>query len=160
MKTRLKLDDEKVRRVLQRLAENAADLTPAMQSIAFLGENQAREAFATETAPDGTPWKASRRKLEIGGKTLTDSGRLGDSLTSDYDADSAVWGSNLIYAAIHQNGGVIKAKNAKSLAFTGSDGFLVLVKQVTIPKRAFLPESLDEMDAEAIEDILQAHLLE
>jgi len=47
-------------------------------------------------------------------------------------------GSNVKYAAIHEYGGVIKAKNAPYLHFKTSKGNWVRVKQVTIPKRPFI----------------------
>ena len=159
MDIQISIDDARANRALQRIVDNALDLTGMMEDFAFLGENAARQAFETETAPDGTVWKQSRRSQETGGKTLTASGRGGDSITSDYDNNSSIWGTPLIYMAIHQNGGTIKPKNGEYLVFMGADGFLVFAKEVTIPKRQFLPESLDQMDEKAIRDIVEAHLL-
>lgn len=151
--------DAPVNEMLARITRNIQDLTPAMRSIAFLGENEARKAFDTETAPDGRAWKPSWRKQAKGGKTMTLSGRLNDSITSEADSNSAVWGTSVIYALIHQQGGEITPKNAKRLAFVGGDGFLRFANKVTIPKRPFLPQNIQEMDMDAFVDILRVHLL-
>jgi phage virion morphogenesis protein len=150
---------EETKKLFDRMAQRARDFSPAMRSIAFLGENEARKAFDTETAPDGRPWKESWRKKVKGGKTLTDTGRLYDSLTSSFDSNSAEWGTAAIYAGIHQFGGTIVPKSAKKLVFMGSDGFLRFANKVTIPARPFLPKDLSEMDFDAISEILTIHIL-
>ena len=65
-------------------------------------------------------------------------------------------GSNLIYAATHQFGATIKAKNAKSLSWKVGDQS-IFVKQVVIPAREYLGISLaDETELYAI---AEDHLL-
>lgn len=86
------------------LAEANRNLSPLMESLAFYGEISTIERFDTETAPDGSRWTQSIRAREQGGKTLTDQAILKNSITSGSDADTARWGSNLIYAGPHQTG--------------------------------------------------------
>ncbi|MGL4885387.1 MAG: phage virion morphogenesis protein, partial [Aeromonas veronii] len=54
------------------------------------------------------------------------------------------WGSNRIYAAIHQFGGVIKAKTSQGLAFTLANGDGVVTQSVTMPARPFLGINKDD----------------
>lgn len=63
------------------LVDSFGDLTPLMEGFGNTLEGFVLEAFETETAPDGTPWKPSLRKKLEGGKTLTKSGQLRDSRT-------------------------------------------------------------------------------
>jgi phage gpG-like protein len=49
----------------------------------------------------------------------------------------------MVYAAIHQVGGVIKPKAAKRLTWVGSDGQKVFASKVTIPARPFYPVTAD-----------------
>jgi len=51
-----------------------------------------------------------------GGTTLVSSARLMNSITYRIDGDSVVVGTNVKYARIHQEGGIIRPKNAKFLA--------------------------------------------
>ena len=93
--------------------------------------------FERERAPDGSPWLKSARALAVGGKTLTDTGRLRGSITHTVtDGGRAVEvGSNVLYAAIHQFGG----RAGKGL-------------RATIPARPYL--GIDEHDRDAITRIV------
>jgi len=50
-------------------------------------------------------------------------------------------GSPVVYAAIHEFGGIIRPKNAKYLVFQ-IDGKWIRTKKVTMPKREWLSKSL------------------
>lgn len=96
---------------IAKLAESIADTEPLMQSLAAELESQARRRISTEkAAPDGTPWKPwsdAYAKTRHGGQGLLESqGRLIDSIDTEASADRAAAGSNLIYAALHQAGGL------------------------------------------------------
>ena len=67
----------------------------------------------TKTSPDGAAWQ----KNNAGTSTLYDSGNLSGSIDYQVGGSSLAIGSALIYAAIHQMGGVIKPIKAKRLAF-------------------------------------------
>lgn len=79
-----------------------------------------------------------------GTSTLLDSGALANSI--DYVVagdDHAIIGTGLVYARIHQEGGEIRAKNGKALAFQIGNK-LVFAQKVTIPARPFLGVSAED----------------
>ena len=60
-------------------------------------------------------------------------------ITEEASDSGVAVGTNVIYAAIHQLGGVIKAKTAKGLIFTPvGENAPVIVKSVTMPARPYL----------------------
>ena len=60
----------------------------------------------------------------------------------EVSADGGSVGSDRVYAAIHQLGGIIRPKNATSLVFT-IGGIKIHAKKVTIPARPFFPFTPD-----------------
>lgn len=89
----------------------------AHQVIAGVLKNSAKRRFTTQTAPDGAPWKPSKRAaFDAGGKTLRDTSNLMASITGRADDSAAYVGTNLAYARIHQFGGVVVPKKGKALA--------------------------------------------
>jgi len=123
------------------LAAAGKDTEPLADKIGGAMVTSVGMRFEAEQAPDGTPWKKTRR----GGKILQDQGNLSDSITHAATKDSVAVGTNLIYAGTHQFGAVIKPKNAKMLAFKIGGG-MVFAKQVTIPARPFLGVNADDQD--------------
>lgn len=135
----LTVDADQVVAGLRALRAFGEDLTPTLEEIGMEGEESTRLRFETNLAPDGTPWKPSLRAQVKGGKTLVENRYLQDSIHYELDGSTAVeWGSNLVYAAIHQTGGTITAKNGKGLSFTLATGEHALVQSVHIPKREYL----------------------
>ena len=65
-------------------------------------------------------------------------------------------GTNVIYAAIHEFGGTIKAKNAKALVFE-IDGEIKMVKSVYIPPRPYMRPAVDDNHG-SIRDTIMHHL--
>lgn len=151
-------NDQQIQRVLTRLIETGQNPAPIMKDIAAYGENSTRDRFKDGVAPDGSAWKPSQRVMERGGKTLIDSSRLLDSIVSNSGGDFAEWGSNAIYAAIHQVGGEIRAKTGKGLFFRTPDGSGRRVKKVTIPARPYLGINAD--DEENILDLIVSNINE
>jgi len=141
-------------KVFKRL-EPLFDFEPSalMTGIAALGESQTRRRISEEkTAPDGAAWKPNAEGTSI---LLQTGQHLLQSIASEASADVAEWGATWEYAHVHQDGAVIKAKNAKALGFS-IGGKFVSVKQVTIPARPFVGLSADneaEME-ELITDFL------
>jgi phage gpG-like protein len=97
------------------------------------------EAFVKETDPvTSKPWEPLKYPKKEGHKILQGRGTLKESLTWEADDDgTVVFGSNLAYARIHQEGGTtkahtIKARNGKALAFMMGNK-KVLVKSVKHP---------------------------
>lgn len=105
-----------------------------MEGIARLVQEQTRRRIESEkTSPTGEGWKPNR----AGTSTLFDSGALSASIDYVASAQSAQVGSGIVYARIHQQGGVIRAKEANALAFMVGNR-LVQVQSVTIRARPYL----------------------
>ncbi len=64
-------------------------------------------------------------------------------------------GTNLRYAAIHEYGGIIKAKNKPFLVFK-IDGKLIFTKSVQIPARPYLRPAFDSQKDAAITEVGEA----
>jgi phage gpG-like protein len=94
------------------------------------------EGFATSTAPDGSGWK----KLALrNGQPLRDTRRLQSSFTGTSNSRGFKIGTNVMYAATHQDGKTIKAKGSGRLHFNAGGRHFSL-KQVKIPARPMVPE--------------------
>jgi len=148
----IEIDTKPVLHMLQRVAERLDDMTPVMRAIGAVVVNQTDEAFEQGQSPAGKPWKPSARVREKGGQTLIDSARLRNSITSEASAKQVEVGTNVIYAAIHQLGGVIRPKTKKALAFGG-----IVRKSVTMPARPFLPDETS-IDWEEIQHTIWGYL--
>jgi len=146
----LKIDGEKrFLGGLEKISSRAArrDL---FDEIGSYGVSSTQQRFMDQKGPDGEKWQQSARAKEQGGQTLRDDNHLFNSLAHEASADHAAWGSNRIYAAIHQIGGKIRAKSANALKFFIGGSF-VQVKSVTMPARPYLGvNSKDETEIEAI----------
>lgn len=133
----IKLDNKEVESRLLDLAKRSEKLRPLMKNIAGVFAYSTEENFKNEGRPD--KWtelsestiKQRTKKKQWPGMILQVSGQLASSVNTYYDNDSAVIGSNLEYAAIHQIGG--QAGRNKS---------------VEIPARPYLqltPEDFEEI---------------
>lgn len=80
---------------------------PIWDAIGNYGESSTRLRFARQAGPDGQKWKPSKRALKTGGQTLRLKGHLLGSISYRASNSGAEWGSNRVYAAIHQFGGKI-----------------------------------------------------
>ena len=133
---------------------------PLLAAIADRGESETRKRIEDGgPAPDGTDWPERHPAYENPHPLLNLSGALVDSIEADAGEDTAVWGSSLVYARIHQLGGTIVPRNAGALFFTlGGEG--VIARSVTIPTRAYLgygaPERRGAVDV--VEDWLEESL--
>ena len=133
----IKLDNKEVESKLLDLAKRSENLRPLMKNIAGIFAYSTEENFKEEGRPD--KWtdlaeSTKKQRTKTGhypGQILQVSGQLASSISTYYDNDSAVIGSNLDYAAIHQLGGQA-GKN----------------QSVTIPARPYL--KLTDNDFEEI----------
>lgn len=111
MSLQLRIEVAEVERLAERIGRlGAGDRHGLMQAIAFEGENQTRRRITEEKAgPDGTRWPSwspNYAATRGGGHALLEgTGDLLDSVVSDATPDQAEWGSNLVYFAIHDQGG-------------------------------------------------------
>lgn len=102
--------------ILAQLEDRAADLSPLMDRIGQAMESSTIERFDEERAPDGSRWAPSIRAREEGGKTLTQSARLRQSITHNVlGGDAVEVGTNVEYAGVHQSGfeGAVTVKSHK-----------------------------------------------
>ena len=149
----IKYDDHEVTQALTRLQAKLGDLTPAMRDIGELVLLSVKRNF--EDAGRPTKWPLSRRVKEHGGQTLSDTGRLRNSMTSKAGADQVTIGTNVIYAAIHHFGGKIRPKTKRGLMIPGMKHPL---QSVTMPARPFL--MIQDQDRGSILRIIERYLLQ
>lgn len=154
---RISVEDAGLRAALDRLEAAAADTAPMFDQIGAALVSSTIRRFELGVGPDGSPWQPSRRALEVSGQTLVDRGNSGllGSITHVFDARSATVGTNLVYAAIHQRGGTIRAKTAKGLRFK-TGGRWVTRREVQIPARPYL--GIDPGDRTEILAIARDHV--
>lgn len=137
------------------------DATPMWDEIGAHFEFATDQRFEREAGPGGIAWPKSLRALATGGKTLTDKARLRSSITRNAWATGMEVGTNVEYAGIHQEGGVIRAKSAKGLRWKyqarGANAESWARKmEVKIPARPFL--GIDDDDNEAVTEIAESYL--
>lgn len=131
----VQIDAREVKVIAERL-NGFSDLHKGelLDTLGALGVSQTQQRIASEKrSPDGEPWKPNRR----GGSILFLMGHLLGSIAHHVGNDMVSWGSNLVYAAIHQLGGTIRPRSAKRLVFQIGN-MTVFAKEVTIPARPYL----------------------
>ena len=114
----ISLDDGDLQRGLGQLLRNARHPRPMMRAIAAELLSITEDNFESESW-GGKKWLDNAR----GGKILQKSGQLAASIHTASGSNFARIGTNKPYAAIHQFGGTIKAKNKPYLVFKVGDGF-------------------------------------
>lgn len=97
-----------------------------------------KRGFERSEDPYGRPWAAVAR----GGKPLLDTGRMRNAFGVRVVDSRIEIENNVRYAATHQYGAAIQARNSPYLTFRGPgrDGSWHKVKAVVIPARQMLPE--------------------
>ena len=131
----IKIDNNDVERKLLELAQKSENLRPLMKNIAGIFASATEENFKNEGRPD--KWtelseatkKQRTEQKKWPGQILQVSGQLASSISTQYDDESAIIGSNLDYAAMHQLGGQA-GKN----------------KKVEIPARPYLKLTDDDFN--------------
>lgn len=107
----IRLDSKDVEKALLQVAQKCEDMRPLMKNIAGIMADATEQNFENEGRPDKWQELAKRtikqrtKTKHYPGKILQVEGRLALSVTTQYDNDSVVIGSNLAYARIHQLGG-------------------------------------------------------
>ena len=144
----VKLDGD-VKGLLERLKSlSDVDKAEVMRAIAEGLRTSTIERFRTEKSPEGVKWEQSARAKAAGGKTLTKSAALRNSVKAKADSKGASVGTNLVYAATHQLGAerTIRAKNVKNLKFKVGNRWVSKQKvSIEIPARPFLGISDEDM---------------
>ena len=130
-------------RDLERLAEalhraSRAERRRLTTALAAVGESGARERItAGGPGPQGEVWPPRAPGAPSSKKLLNRDGHLHDSITSSANTHTARWGSNRVYARIHQLGGIITPRAGRVLRFMLGDQ-AVFARRVTIPARPYL----------------------
>ena len=148
---------------LAKLQDKNRGLIPsALKNIGEAAVAWTLRRFDTETAPDGTKWaplNPDYAATKQGGKILQGSGMRGGLMGSIVwqmqGNDSVVVGTNKIYGAIHQFGGIIQPRTADALVFR-LGGRIIFAKKVTIPSRPWLGVSATNQNE--IMEIIQDHI--
>jgi phage gpG-like protein len=91
--------DRLLGRAVEHFAGGAQDLMEECGEVIAGGID---EAFEKGTAPDGTPWKKSKRAESEGGQTLIDTATLRNSIGYEASVDAVAVGTNVPYAVYHQ----------------------------------------------------------
>lgn len=136
----IRIDNKAVEEALLKVASKCEDMKPLMKNIAGIMADAVEENFEQEGRPD--KWhelaestiKKRKKTKHWPGKILQVEGQLATSVTTKYDNENAIIGSNLEYATIHQLGGNA-GKN----------------KKTKIPARPYL--KLEEKDLNKILDV-------
>lgn len=149
--------DGETEELLARLNQiSGIDKAGVMNAIAEGLRTSTLERFRSEESPEGNKWKPSIRAEKQGGKTLTKSAGLKNSIQAQADGSGAAVGTNLVYAATHQFGDerTIRAKRGRYLRFRIGDNWVSVPSvRVNIPARPFLGVSKE--DEEEIKAILE-----
>lgn len=93
----------KLNRTMETFGRKIKDRRALNLALATTLRERTRKRFETKKTPEGKEWTSP----------LVQSGDLRGKLLIDANEQIAKVGSNLVYAAIHQFGGIIKAKKAK-----------------------------------------------
>lgn len=162
----LTVKDGPLRRALKNIAAAGADMTPLMRAIAGTLATETAVNFEEEGRP---PWVPSLAAQKRDGMTLSDTGHLQRSITTAYDARSAVIGTDVAYARLHQLGGTVERKGREVYFRQGKDGTIGrrFVKKkrsnfaqatrdhtATYPARPFLPVNADGSLQDGVEQKL------
>lgn len=146
---------------MARLRQLGESPRPIFEALGQYGESSTRLRFKKGIGPDGARWKPSARVQAGGGQTLVMKGQQGGllgSFTHRADDSSAEWGTNKVYGAIHQQGGEIVPRSAKSLRFQVG-GRWISTKRVVMPARPYLGVNAEdgrEMQALVIDVVKSA----
>jgi len=130
-------------RAFAQLGLVVSNTTPVMRAIGVGLVANVHDRFQRGSGPGGAAWPAlnpAYAAIKRGPGILRESGMRGGlmgSITSRAGSNSVEIGSNKIYAAIHQFGGIIRPVSASKLRFPLLGG-LVAVDQVEIPARPYL----------------------
>lgn len=100
------IDDSALQQKLEDAADKLADTTQLMQRISMTLLNVTEENFNAEGRPKWAGLSTAYAAKRKAGKILQVSGQLAGSTTPFHGADYAGIGSNKVYAAIHQFGGM------------------------------------------------------
>jgi phage virion morphogenesis protein len=154
---KITVKDKPVTDALARLVRGGGPLIACLKNIGVALVKSTRARFAAQAGPDGKPWaklNPDYAKGKRGPKILQEHGHLLGSIVYQLTGRRLAVGTNLVYGAIHQFGGVIVPRSASALVFR-MGGHLVFARKVTIPARPYL--GVSPGDQKTILGIIQDH---
>ena len=109
---KIRVEDGAVRGLLNKLSGRLRNMSPVMRAISGIMRQAVEENFEQQGRPKWLDIAASTKKQRERkgywpGKILQRRGELAASITAKYDNNTAIVGTNKVYAAIHQFGGDI-----------------------------------------------------
>ena len=122
---------------LDRIIAACSDGKPAMTTIGRVLSNRIRLGFKNSKSPYGDKWKPITYRQ---GQPLRDTGRLLASIGYNPEKNNVSIGTDehIIYAKIHQFGGTIRPRAAKTLRFFIGNR-MILTDKAVIPARPYIP---------------------
>lgn len=122
---------------LSRLAATAKNPVPVLRAMGTTFKSITEGNFSSfGAAYRPKPWPPKR---DGSASILQKSTTLAKAFHLEVSSQAATLSNPMIYAAIHQHGGVIRAKPGKRLSWVGPDGKRIFAMKVTIPPRPFFP---------------------
>ncbi len=131
----INVDDQDVKAALNALLARIGDLQPAFRDLGEALLNSTRARFSSQTAPDGSPWKAlspayQKRKKQNKDKILTLYGILSGTLDYQVSPAELLVGTPLLYGATHQFGrGAIPARPFLGISSGDKDEILDILRE-------------------------------
>jgi phage virion morphogenesis protein len=174
-------------RLYAEIAQRLGKSKGLMDAIGQTMVSSTLRRFQTQTGPDGKPWtplsKSTLKKRGPDAKALQASGRLRQSISFRSTSKTVEWGTNVIYAALMQNGGTIdryamgRVLRLREAEITKKDGTTAKVKRfakdrhkraeerrvevgahsITVPGRAYL--GISAADEKAIVRVAHDYLM-
>ncbi|MDD9911648.1 MAG: phage virion morphogenesis protein [Alphaproteobacteria bacterium] len=152
-----------LQKALKQHKELVSNPAAILKNVGEALHNATIDRMRRERAPDGSPWAplnplyASSKR---GSKILQEAGMrngLMGSLNYQVMLDRLEYGTNKVYAHIHQEGGTIKPTSADRLSFRMGGKFFQ-AKSVTIPARPYLGIGINEERAidNAVHDYIKS----
>jgi phage virion morphogenesis protein len=114
---KLKVDTRALEDSMMALIRGLKDRRPLMKALAADMADAVEENFKQEGRPAWLGWSPSYARRRKGGKILQKSGRLASSIVPWSSNTVALVGTNVKYAAIHQEGGTITIPSRSQQAY-------------------------------------------
>lgn len=103
---------DKFQRYCEKMAREMREPKDVAKRVGAYGVSSTQKRIRSNIPPANAPLTVANKK---GSGTLRDTGALMNSITHKTGSTWAAWGSNLFYAKIHNEGGVITPKKSKYL---------------------------------------------
>jgi len=150
---KVEIDDRAIREALGRLMDDAGNIEPALADISEYLTESTKQRFVDGKAPDGTPWEPNTDytlSRKSGDKPLIgESNSLSTQFSVEITANTLLFGSPMIYAAVQQFG-------AKKGSFGKTKKHSHPIPFGDIPARPFL--GISNEDNDAILNIINDHI--